>query len=252
MGVLAYDIRGREYLRRVLRSIGLAPLIFTTWEEFMAMGEDLKTLDALIIDELLAPNESEAVFQSTVREAIGTRVPMMHVVSRGPRARVLQHVVGVRTVHARSFSDLYLSTLSFLQDKGIPTPRQAALYELNWPPYQFNLMHSHVTFEGHQVSLKRVMFDVGLELFFNVGRRISPGWMRMMVQPARRARAINLNSIVSELGLALQLNETNGWSLGNDATRGFKLERSVSRKRSSLPVPRRTLVDPSSSAAWAK
>src|SRR4030088_2562684 len=101
IGVLAYASGEREYARRVLRSLGYAPLVFTKLDELTAMGADATTLDMLYLGNTPVTDSKGREVLEGVRVSIGPDVPVLHAAAQ-KNARAKLH--GVVAGPPRSFS----------------------------------------------------------------------------------------------------------------------------------------------------
>src|SRR5437899_10986189 len=131
IAVLAYASEEREYARRVLRSLGYAPLVFTNLDELRAMGADATTFDMLYPGNMPVTDSKGREVLEGVLVSIGPDVPVLHAGSyRDVRAKLHGVVAGP----PRSFSDFYKLILSFLSARGFESTRS----RLSWDSYAFD------------------------------------------------------------------------------------------------------------------
>lgn len=225
--VVAYSSRSRELIRRVLRALGHAPLVFANVDEFMALGPAVPVFDALLIGDAPDVDSQGRPVVACVRGAIGPKVPVLHAQMQ-KRMRVrrgLDDGSEVAAAAPRYFSDLYQTIVSFLEAHGIEgVPRP-----LVWGRYEFHPLGKTITFNGEELKMDAVDFDVALELFFNAGRPVATRWLTRMLPSGEHGanwhRIDNLACTVEELGIALHLDGSNGWLLERQADVGCQLLR---------------------------
>lgn len=213
--VLAYSPRSREYIRRVLRTLGYAPLVFTSLDELMAMGADAATLDLMVLGDAPEIDSQARDVAQHVLDATRGNVPLLHASMHRPasRSRRRDAASGIGAVSPRFFSELYRVILSFVDSLGFASaPRLLA-----WDRYSFHPIERVVVFDGQKLKLDAVDFDIALELFFNAGRPLARRWLTRMLPAGEHGanwhRIDNLGCTIEDLREALQLHGRNGWLL---------------------------------------
>lgn len=242
--VLAYSPRSREYVRRALRSLGHAPLVFTNFDELAAMGPGASALDLLIVGDAPDTDSRGRVVLPCIRSAIGPNVPLLlaplNKRSRVRRAEVAP--VGLATASPRYFSELYKAIRSFLDAHGFAWSRSS----LRWDSYSFQPLDRTVAFDGDEVQLDAVSFDVALEFFFNAGIPLTKRWLRSMLPSGEPGalwhRIDNIGCTVDDLRIALQLDASNGWVLEDLHGAGYQLKRTELPPALRPPARREPLV----------
>jgi hypothetical protein len=221
IGVLAYASGEREYARRVLRSLGYAPLVFTNLDELTAMGADATTLDMLYLGNMPATDSKGREVLEGVRVVIGPNVPVLRAGLNRARAKPQGVVPG----RLRSFSDYYKLILSFLDAScGLESVRSRLL----WGPYTFDPLNTTVTFAGQTVQLDDVAFEITLELFFNAGRTLANKRLKQMLSLDRTAFGQGedyLTRTIADLATKLRLSGAYGWRLETLGPDGYRLSR---------------------------
>ena len=158
IAVLAYASEEREYARRVLRSLGYAPLVFTNLDELRAMGADATTFDMLYPGNMPVTDSKGREVLEGVLVSIGPDVPVLHAGSyRDVRAKLHGVVAGP----PRSFSDFYKLILSFLSARGFESTRFEACR---------SVQHS-ADIDLHHAALFHAQFGVRRERKFPIPPR---------------------------------------------------------------------------------
>lgn len=240
VGVLAYTLRTREYARRAFRSMGYAPLVFVSLDELFELGAGTSRFDLLLIGDAPPLDMQGRPVLAEVREAVGPKVPLLHVCSPGGRG-AMPLPTEVSTASARFFGDFCSAILSLLDAIGI----EKAPPRLVWGAYALEPVNRIVGFDGRQVSLDPVSFDIALELFFRAGQVVNKKTLTLMLPlgegGAERNRIDNIGSVIKELRSSLRLRDLHGWSLETLPHLGYRLVSTGSREhRSSPPALRRS------------
>jgi hypothetical protein len=220
--VLAYTLRTREYARRACRSIGDAPLVFVSLDELVALGPVASSFDMFLIGDAPPLDDRGRPVLAGVREAVGPGVPLLHVCAPGgPGAMAPPNEVSI--ARARFFGDFCAAILSLLDASGLeePAPR------LVWGAYAFEPLSRVVGFDGRQVRLDPVSFDIALELFFRAGQLVNKKTLTLMLPPnaqgPERHRINNIGSVVKDLRSSLRLRGLHGWNLETLPRLGYRL-----------------------------
>ncbi|WP_341887100.1 hypothetical protein [Variovorax sp. YR752] len=223
VGVVGHALREREYVRRVLRALGVAPLVFTSIDELAAMGDDLARLNLLFVSDLPEVEREGGVSAKAVLAPLGTRVVLLtQAATDAPPTRQLR---GRPPAVAPSFDDFYRTILLTLRTRSLAC---ATPMPLVWGAYSFHPADRSVTFSGRTVRLDAVFFDLALELFFNAEQVLSIPRLRRMLNPARGARRFWGNEIIgtmTDLVTSLELRGAHGWRLEHCEPEAFRLDR---------------------------
>lgn len=218
VALFAHTPRTREYGRRALRLLGCVPLVFLSIEEFLRMGARTPELALVFLehtdDAVDADEVSPVKFGDGVRLAVGDDLPALHsfAVTTGgaiPGFRMNDMVLPA----SQSFAQLCRTLTAFMQRHGIPCTE----IRLMWGGHRFCIESGNVFIGEDMVQLKPEEFDLALELFFNIGTRISRAWLRTMV-PAmqtlrRRPTGIAPDFAILRLRDILNLEPIYGWEL---------------------------------------
>ena len=226
IGVLAYAARSRECVRRVLRSLGHAPLVFTNVDDLTAIGAGATTLDLLVIGDAPDTDSRGREVMATVLVATGPGVQVLRAPWHRRGRRSLLSGDAVEGIAApRFFSDLCGVILFSLHSHGF----QSAPLRLTWGEYSFDPIERTVTFGGEEVLLDAVTFDVAVEFFFNADLILTKKWLKQMLplgeSGANWHRIDNIGCTVDDLRVALQLQASNGWILEDLGAAGYRLVR---------------------------
>ncbi len=220
IGVLGHALREREYARRVLRALGIAPLVFTSVEELAAMGDDMARLNLLFLGDMPEVQREGA---PDVLSSMASKVVLLAHVETTPAPT--RHLRGRPPAVAPSFDDFYRTMLLSLKSRGlgcaVPKP-------LVWGAYSFHPMDRSLSFAGRTQRLDPVTFDIALELFFNAERVLSIPRLRQMLNPVRGARRFWGNEIIgtmTDVVDALELRGAHGWRLEHCEPEAFRLDR---------------------------
>lgn len=215
IGVLGHALREREYARRVLRALGVAPLVFTSIDELATLGDRLNLLFLADVPEAASEEAPD------VLSLMGTKIVPLAQEAPAPT----RHLRGRPPVAAPAFDDFYRSILLSLRTRGLacamPTP-------LVWGAYSFQPMDRSVSFPGRTQRVDPVTFDLALEFFFNAERVLSIPRLRQMLNPVRGARRFWGNELIGTLTDVvdeLQLHGAHGWRLVHCEPEAFRLDR---------------------------
>ncbi|QOF77839.1 hypothetical protein [Variovorax sp. 38R] len=184
IGVLGHSLREREYARRVLRALGVAPLVFTHVDELVAIGDDVARMNLLFLGDVPETDrDGVPSFPSAVLSLMGAKVLLVAQVESGPAPT--RHLRGRPPEVAPAFDDFYRTILQSLNSRGLGC---AMPMPLVWGAYSFDPVVRSVTIAGRTKRVDPVTFDLALEFFFNAERRLSIPRLRQMMNPARGAR----------------------------------------------------------------
>lgn len=220
VGVLGRALREREYARRVLRALGIAPWVFTHVDELTALGDDVARLGLLFVGDV---PEVDIGDTPGVLSSLGTRVVPLARMETDPAPK--RHLRGRPPAVAPSFDDFYRTILMSLRARGLAC---AAPMPLVWGAYSFQPVDRSVSIAGRPQRLDPVTFDIALELFFNAGRVLSIPRLRQMLNPVRGARRFWGNEIIgtmTDVVDELQLHGAHGWRLVHCEPEAFRLDR---------------------------
>ena len=218
VALFAHTPRTREYGRRALRLLGCVPLVFLSLEEFLRMGARTRELSLAFIEHIEEDAEADsapdAEFGETVRRAIGDHLPVLHSFAAASGGAIPGFRINDMVIPAsQSFAQLCRTLTSFMQRHKVPTSE----IRLMWGGHRFCIETGNVFIGEDMVQLKPEEFDLALELFFNIGTRISRAWLRTMV-PAmqtlrRRPTGIAPDFAILRLRDLLNLEPIYGWEL---------------------------------------
>jgi len=224
IGVLGHTLREREYARRVLRALGVAPLVFTSVDELTALGDDMARLNLLFLgDAPPTDREDEVALPPAVLSSIGSKLVQLAHADSGPAPT--RHLRARPPMQPPSFDDFYRDILLVLQARGLgcATPKP-----LTWGAYSFHPLERSVSFAGRTRRLDPVTFDLALEFFFNAERMLSLARLRRMMNPVRGARRFWGNELIgtlTDVADELELHGAHGWRLVHCEPEAFRLDR---------------------------
>lgn len=225
IAVIAYLSRSREQTRRVLRALGHAPLVFAGLDEFLALGADASRLDALILGDAPDVDSQGRPVVECALNLTGSGVPVLHAqMQKQVRSRRrTDEPSHVQVASARYFSDLYRLVQFFLDAHQLMSvPRQLA-----WGSYSFRPLEKVIAFDGTELNMDAVDFDVAIEFFFNAGHPVDARWLTRMLPSGEHGaswhRIDNLDCTIDELRVALALDGSGGWRLEHMAEAGYLL-----------------------------
>ncbi|MDZ4358965.1 MAG: hypothetical protein U1B84_21515 [Variovorax sp.] len=223
IGVLGRVLREREYARRVLRALGIAPWVFTSTDELVALGDDMARLSLLFLGDVPGLDREGGLPVSAVLSSLGTKVVLLEdAAPERPPARQLR---GRPPVVAPSFDDFHRIVLHSLKARGLACATPAPFV---WGAYSFDPVDRRVTFPGQSQQLDPVTFDLALEFFFNAGRVLTIPQLRQMLNPTRGAARFWGNEMIgtlTDVAEALALHGAHGWRLVHCEPEAFRLER---------------------------
>lgn len=251
IGVLACTRRTQEYVRRILRSMGYAPLVFANVQELAALGSNASKLRMLVVgghSTDIAARDGELL--ASIRAAIGERVPLLYCpLGNAPRAMYRGIADGVVPDSSQYVSDLCQALRGFMESFGLRGPQSS----LHWGGYAFHLLQGAVTFADKEVRLPPLSFDTALELFYNAGQTVAPGCLASVL-PIGRARPTepSFSRIVHDLKVSLELGCGHGWDLAAMPGGRYKLFRTGQEAEPFVaPAAERGAARRSSGPAWA-
>ncbi|PIF75036.1 hypothetical protein CLU95_2176 [Variovorax sp. 54] len=219
--MLGRALREREYARRVLRTLGIAPWVFTSVDELAALGDDVGRMQVLFLADVPEIEREGAL--PGVLSSVGTRVvPLTHAMPGPAPTRQLR---GRPPAVAPSFDDFYRTILAALKARGLPC---AAPKPLVWGAYSFHPVDRSVVIADQTQRLDPVTFDLALEFFFHAGRVRTIPQLRQMLNPVRGATRFWGNEIIgtlTDVADALALHGAHGWRLVHCEPEAFRLDR---------------------------
>jgi hypothetical protein len=228
VAVLGCTLRSREYARRALRALGYAPRVFSSLDDFSALGcQGMPKLELLILGDLPETDDQGRPIAAWLQAAVDPRLPMLHLSLTQPiRTRSQRAAIPapfVATTSPRFFGQLLGAIQTFLAVHRFESNSVA----LAWGGHAFDPCALTVSFAGQVVPLDAVAFDVALEFFFNAGEVLSAQWLRRMLPTGERGahwhRIDNLACTVEDLRYALQLHEPHRWVLASVGDELYRL-----------------------------
>ncbi|MDM0012237.1 hypothetical protein QTH87_07275 [Variovorax sp. J22P168] len=244
VAVLAYTPRSRELMRRVLRSMGYAPRVFSNFDELLQTGPRAARFEMLFLGDMPETDSHGRTILKELMAVIGPAVPVLHAPLKRP-VRSRTRAVSVDGVHLASplfFGDLVKAMLTFLVSHGFssPSPRLA------WGDYSFRPADCSVGIGASFVQLDPVSFDVALEFFHHAGRVLAIRHLERMLPSGTHGaswhRIDNLACTIADLRVAMQLDAALGWALEEVQAGSYRLQRSERRAEAGaapgLPIRR--------------
>ncbi len=228
-------LRTREHLRRAVRALGHAPLVFNELEELLTLREGLTRCSILCLG---VPHDQSQVHSwvRVARSVVGADVPVLFITRDNP-----MKAPGVLRCTERDlliaapvcFADVHEGLKSFLIQHGIPTDPAG----LTWGGYRFVPSRESVAFDDTEIHMRPMDFEIALELFHNINSVLSREWLRSMsagLSPETGGRW--LDAAVSRLRSQLVLGAFEGceWQLSTIRYGGFKLSRVQGKKTAKL------------------
>ena len=231
VAVLDPMLRSREQLRRAIRALGHAPLVFNDLEELIPLRGSPLRCSALCVGLPANPLEQQAWVRAA-RNLIGPDVPLLFLARENPlkATETLRCTAGDVVLAApSSFADIYKGLKAFLAQHSVSSDASG----LEWGAYRFLPSKEAVVFDGLEVSLRPLDFELALEFFHNIERVLSRDWLRTMaggLAPEGGGRW--LDASVGRLRSQLGLIAFHGceWKLATIRYSGFKLSRSPGKK----------------------
>jgi DNA-binding response OmpR family regulator len=233
--VLDPMLRSREHMRRAIRALGHAPLVFNDLEELNQLRGKLLRCSALCVG--LPPNPGEQqLWVRAARSLIGRDVPLLFLARENPvkATETLRCTAGDVVLAApASFADVYMGMKAFLTQHGFFADETG----LEWGGYRFVPSTEAVVVDGIEIPLRALDFELALEFFHNIDRVLTREWLRSMavgLAPVTGGRW--LDTCVGRLRSQLGLIAFHGceWKLSTIRYAGFKLSRSPGKKSPGL------------------
>jgi DNA-binding response OmpR family regulator len=224
-------------VRRAIRALGHAPLVFDDLEELLLLRGTRARCSMMCLG--LPPDHIDLhTWVHKARSAIGSQVPVLFVTRENllKAPETLGNVEGDSVLMApSSFAEVYNGIGEFMAQHGLPTVGAG----LSWDHYLFIPSHESVMVDGAEITLRPAEFELALEFFHNVDRVLSRDWLRAMTSgmaPNASSRWIDANvaRLRSHLGLAsLHGGE---WRLNVIRYAGYKLSRDQGKKHPKVPA----------------
>lgn len=229
--VLDSVLRSREHMRRAVRALGHAPLVFD-----LLLLRGTRPRCAMMCLGLPPDHIDLRTWVHKARSVVGAKVPVLFV-TRENLLKALQMLGSVEgdsvLVAPSSFAEIYNGLGEFMAQHGLPTTGAG----LSWDHYLFVPSQKSVMVDGAEINLRPAEFELALEFFHNVDRVLSRDWLRAMTSgmaPDASSRWIDANvaRLRSQLGLASF--HGGEWRLNNVRYAGYKLSRDHGRKHLSV------------------
>jgi DNA-binding response OmpR family regulator len=235
VAVLDPMLRSREHMRRAIRALGHAPLVFNDLEELIPLRGKLLRCSALCVGLPPNPLDQQAWIRAA-RNLIAPEVPLLFIARENPlkAAETLRCTTGDLVLAApSSFADVYKGMKAFLAQHALAVDDSG----LEWGGYRFVPAKESVVLDGFEVCMRPLDFELALEFFHNIDRVLSRDWLRTMASGlAPETGGRWLDASVGRLRSQLGLIAFHGceWKLSTIRYAGFKLSRSPGKKTSSL------------------
>lgn len=212
--------RTRDVLRRTLRRLGHVPVPFDGLDAFRSSTQGHRQCALALVAGTGDPPSTEALLRAVkALSARGTGLVLM-VPRRGTgllpmHARVDDFVVAAPV----SLPTLYPRLRSVLMRQGLRPLDDDFLYG----PYRFSPQTGIVRFEGEEIRLQPLEFDLAMEFFRHCDRTLSREWLYSMVWESDQLQERALDTQVSRLRAKLGLHTSEGWSLQCVPRQGYRL-----------------------------
>ncbi len=223
--------RSREHMRRTIRALGHAPLVFNDLEELLPLRGSLLRCSALCVGLPQNPLEQQAWIRAA-RSLVAPGVPLLFLARENPvkAAETLRCSAGDVVLAApTSFADVYKGMRAFFAQHGLAAEDAG----LEWGGYRFLPSKESVVLDGTEIGMRPLDFELALEFFHNIEHVLSREWLRIMaagLAPETGGRW--LDASVGRLRIQLGLIAFHGceWKLSTIRYAGFKLSRSPGKK----------------------
>ncbi len=219
-------------MRRAVRALGHAPLVFDNLEELMLMRGTRARCSLMCLG--LPPDHIDLhTWVQKARSVVGASVPVLFV-TRENLLKALQSLGSVEgdslLVAPSSFAEVYNALCTFMAQHGVHTIGSG----LSWDQYVFIPSQVSVMIDGTEISLGPVEFELALEFFHNVDRVLSRDWLRAMTSgmfPDAPSRWIDANVARLRSNLGLASFKAGEWRLHNVRYAGYKLSKDHGKKQ---------------------
>lgn len=235
VAVLDPVLRSREHMRRAIRALGHAPLVFNDLEELAPLRGSQLRCSALCVGLPPNPLEQQAWIRAA-RNLIGPGVPLLFLARENPlkATESLRCTAGDLVLAApASFADVYKGMKAFFTQHALGTDDSG----LEWGGYRFVPSRETVVIDGLEISMRPLDFELALEFFHNIDRVLSRDWLRTMASGlAPETGGRWLDASVGRLRSQLGLIAFHGceWKLSTIRYAGFKLSRSPGKRAPGL------------------
>ncbi|WP_345539745.1 hypothetical protein [Variovorax defluvii] len=224
-------LRSREHLRRAIRALGHAPLVFNDIEELLPLREGLPRCAAVCLGLPHYPADLQAWVRAA-RNVVTSGVPMLFLTRENPLKAPgsLRCAEGDLVLAAPTcFADVHNGLQAFFTQHAIPCGSTG----LAWGGYRFVPSRESVVFDDIEIHLRPLDFELALEFFHNTNRVLSRDWLRSMaagVVPEAGGRWLDASVARLRTQLGLATFEGCEWQLSSIRYGGFKLSRTHGRK----------------------
>ncbi|OUL99158.1 hypothetical protein A8M77_28000 [Variovorax sp. JS1663] len=218
-------------MRRAVRALGYAPLVFNDLEELLPLREGLLRCAAVCLGLPHYPAEVQAWVRAA-RSVVAAGAPMLFLTRENPLKApgALRCAEGDLVLAAPTcFADVHNGLKSFLTQHSMAP----AITGLTWGAYRFVPARESVVFDDIEVHLRPVDFELALEFFHNTNRVLSRDWLRTMASgliPDAGGRWLDASVARLRTHLGLATFEGCEWQLSSIRYGGFKLSRHHGRK----------------------
>ncbi|PAT37051.1 DNA-binding response regulator [Vandammella animalimorsus] len=223
IGVLDDDPLVQEFMRAAIEQLGHSCYLYSDGTSLL-IDLRTRTLDLLVVDWYLPDMEGPQVVQS-VRQSIGSNMPILFVTRRGSEEDVVQGLSSgaddFMTKPVR-MGEL-LARIQALLRRSYPETQMAHVVEFG--VYRFDTEKRTLEVRGEPVDIKHREFNLALFMFQNCGRLLSRDHVREMVwgqltpMPSR-----SLDTHISRLRNKLHLKPENGYVVTAVYGVGYRLE----------------------------
>lgn len=223
IGVLDDDPLVQEFMRAAIEQLGHSCYLYSDGTSLL-IDLRTRTLDLLVVDWYLPDMEGPQVVQS-VRQSIGSNMPILFVTRRGSEEDVVQGLSSgaddFMTKPVR-MGEL-LARIQALLRRSYPETQMAHVVEFG--VYRFDTEKRTLEVRGEPVDIKHREFNLALFMFQSCGRLLSRDHVREMVwgqltpMPSR-----SLDTHISRLRNKLHLKPENGYVVTAVYGVGYRLE----------------------------
>ena len=180
-----------------------------------------ETFDMSVLDWMVPDLSGEEVLRWI--RARHPAMPVIFATSNGGEAEVAHILsIGADDYLVKPLRRLeFLARLDALARRSSPAPAQ----ELEAPPYLLDVRRRKIALDGREVEVSPRMFDLALLLFRKRGELVSRAHIYEHVWARRDApQTRTVDTHVSRLRVALELDGRHGWRLASVYQLGYRLE----------------------------
>lgn len=214
-------MRSRELARRAIHRLGHVPVVLDDLRTDPPDALNTQPCDLAVVS---CPADADAAnwIVARARVLFGPQTALLVVAGKSRTLQLRAACNGIREsviVRPSSFSSYYGLLRQAMRRQGFDLVDP----ELQWGPYRFEAGNSVVQFDGRELKLPPLEFDLAMEFFRNLDRTLSRERLYTALWDHFDDGSRALDTQVSRLRRKLDLQRVDGWSLRSASGVGYRL-----------------------------